>query len=60
VATEADRDRYIDFANLVFSMAHRPTTFKQLVPKVYGDGKKTAHMQNLALDDAGNIAAWWR
>jgi predicted N-acetyltransferase YhbS len=55
VATEADRDQYIDFANLVFSMAHRPHDFKAMLPKVYGDGKKTAHMQNLALDDAGNI-----
>jgi predicted N-acetyltransferase YhbS len=55
VATEADRDNYIDFANLVFSMAHRPHDFKALCPKVYGDGKKTAHMQNLALDGAGNV-----
>lgn len=54
-ATEADRDKYIDFANLVFSMAHRPHDFKAVVPKVYGDGKKTAHMQNLALDDQGNV-----
>ena len=54
-ATEADRDRYIDLANLVFSMAHRPHDFKQLLPKVYGDGRETAHMQNIALDDAGNV-----
>lgn len=55
VATEADRDSYIDFANLVFSMAHRPHDFKALLPKVYGDGKETAHMQYLALDDAGGV-----
>lgn len=55
VATEEDRDQYIDFANLVFSMAHEPHDFKALLPKVYGDGKKTAHMQNLALDDGGKI-----
>ncbi len=55
VATEADRDKYIDFANLVFSMAHRPHDFKAMLPKVYGDGKETAYMQNLALDEAGNL-----
>ena len=54
-ATEADRDKYIDFANLVFSMAHRPHDFKAMLPKVYGDGKQTASMQNLALDDQGNV-----
>ncbi len=55
IATEADRDKYIDFANLVFSMAHVPHDFKALLPKVYGDGKMTAQMQNLALDDTGNV-----
>lgn len=54
-ATEADRDSYIDFANLVFSMSARPHNFKALLPKVYGDGQKSAHMQTLALDGKGNI-----
>jgi hypothetical protein len=36
-------------------MAHRPHDFKALLPKVYGDGKQTAFMQNLALDDQGNV-----
>ena len=31
-------DDVVDFANFVFSQAHRPHDFKTLLPKVYADG----------------------
>ena len=37
VATPADQADIIDFANYVFSQAHVPHDFKQLLPKAYGD-----------------------
>ena len=54
-ATMADREKYLDFANLVFSNAHRPHDFQALIPKVYGEGRDTAHMQNIAVRDDGSI-----
>lgn len=36
IATAADEKDIIDFANYVFSQAHRPHDFKTLLPKVYG------------------------
>ncbi|MDR1569352.1 MAG: GNAT family N-acetyltransferase [Oscillospiraceae bacterium] len=33
-----ERGDLIDFANMVFSVAHRPHDFKKMLPKVYGDG----------------------
>ncbi|MGI6239620.1 MAG: GNAT family N-acetyltransferase [Christensenellales bacterium] len=56
-ANESDRDRYIDLANMVFSMAHRPHDFKVLLPKVYGDDKQTAHMQYIALNAQDELRA---
>jgi len=38
IASPADRADLIDFANYVFSQAHRPHNFKTLLPKVYADG----------------------
>ena len=31
-ATENDREKYVDFANLVFSNAHVPHDFETLIP----------------------------
>lgn len=42
VAQPADQAALIDFANYVFSQAHRPHDFKRLLPKVYGDHVCTA------------------
>ena len=53
--TPADREQYLDFANMVFSMGHVPHDFKALLPKVYGDGKPTDEMHNLAVDDQGRV-----
>ena len=53
--TPADREQYIDFANMVFSMTHVPHNFKALLPKVYGDGRQTDGMHNLAVDDQGRV-----
>lgn len=54
-ATMAERDAYLDFANLVFSNAHRPHDFATLIPKVYGPGRETASMQHIALDERSRI-----
>jgi predicted N-acetyltransferase YhbS len=54
-AVEADRAQYLDFANMVFSCAHVPHDFQAMIPKVYGADKKTAHMQNIAVDENGSI-----
>ena len=54
-ATENDREKYVDFANLVFSNAHVPHDFETLIPKVYGRNRKTAYMQNIAVRDDGAI-----
>jgi len=54
-ATENDREKYVDFANLVFSNAHVPHDFETLIPKVYGRTRKTAYMQNIAVRDDGAI-----
>jgi predicted N-acetyltransferase YhbS len=42
VASPADRDDCLDFGNFVFSQAHAPHDFKQLLPKVYGDNVNCA------------------
>jgi len=54
-ATENDREKYVDFANLVFSNAHVPHDFEALIPKVYARHRKTAYMQNIAVRDDGAI-----
>lgn len=54
-AENNERDQYIDFANMVFSTAHCPHNFKTLLPKVYGDGRESAHMHNLAVREDGCI-----
>ena len=54
-ARPEDRAHYLEFINLVFSMAHRPHDFRTLLPKVYDDGRDADEMQNIAVDDAGKI-----
>lgn len=54
-ATEADREKYIDFANMVFSCAHVPHDFQKLIPKVYDPAQQTAYMHNIAVRDDGSI-----
>lgn len=54
-AREDERAAYLDFANLVFSAAHRPHDFQAMLPKVYGADKQTAHLQNIAVDESGRI-----
>lgn len=55
----SERDDVIDFANYVFSQAHRPHDFKTLLPKVYGeraDWAALAPLHYLAVRD-GRIRA---
>ena len=53
--TAADREKFIDFANMVFSCAHQPHNFKTLIPKVYADGRDSNHFHNLAVREDGSI-----
>ena len=54
-ATEADREKYVDFANMVFSCAHEPHDFQKLIPKVYDPSQQTAYMHNIAVRDDGSV-----
>lgn len=54
-ATENDREKYVDFANMVFSSAHVPHDFQKLIPKVYDPAQQTAYMHNIAVRDDGSI-----
>lgn len=54
--TSADRAEIVDFANYVFSQAHRPHDFKTLLPKAYADDRDTAACHYLARQD-GRIRA---
>ena len=54
-ARPEDRAQYLDFINMVFSMAHRPHDFSKLLPKVYGPGRPTDALQNIAVDEAGRV-----
>lgn len=53
--TPADREKFIDFANMVFSCAHQPHDFKALIPKVYADGRDTDNFHNIAVREDGSI-----
>ena len=54
-ATEADREKYVDFANMVFSCADEPHDFQKLIPKVYDPSQQTAYMHNIAVRDDGSV-----
>lgn len=43
--------KVLDFINMVFSMAHNPHDFRQLLPKLYQDGQEEKSIHYLALED---------
>jgi Predicted acetyltransferase len=45
----------IDFADLIFSKAHRPHDFATLLPKNYGPGRTKPENHVVALDDDGGL-----
>lgn len=47
----------IELANYVFSTAHRPHDFEQLIPKVYQAGPKMARIHRVAVNEKGRIRA---
>ncbi|MDO4739087.1 MAG: GNAT family N-acetyltransferase [Eubacteriales bacterium] len=53
--------KVIDFINLVFSMAHEPHDFKELLPKAYGDGACAMPEHYIAIEDGrieGLVGLW--
>lgn len=55
-AKPEERESYIDFADMVFTTADGvPLSFEASIPKVYGKGVDSAHMQNIAVDDEKGI-----
>lgn len=46
----------LDFINMVFSMAHYPHDFRNLLPKLYGEGKEEKSTHYIAVED-GSIKA---
>lgn len=57
IATPADREQVIDFANYVFSQAHRPHDFKTLIPKEYSDRVPGTATHYIAVREDGVIRA---
>ena len=57
IAEPADRERVVDFANYVFSQAHRPHDFKTLLPKVYADDAPETAVHYIARREDGAIRA---
>lgn len=57
LAKTGEREACIEFADYVFSKAHRPHDFETLIPKVYGEGIDSAFMHRIAVDDNGKIRA---
>ncbi len=51
-----EKDEIIDFANFVFSMAHRPHDFASLIPKLYGDETDSSE-DHYIIRENGNIQA---
>lgn len=50
-ASDEHRQDIIDFINYVFSQAACPHDFKELIPKVYADGRGYADIHAIVLDD---------
>lgn len=50
-ATPADRERILDFINMIFSMVRKPHDFSLLIPKVYGAEVEYSHIHALAIKD---------
>ena len=55
--TPADHDDIVDFGNYVFSQAHVPHDFKQLLPKAYADGVKGIEEWHFLAKQNGRIRA---
>lgn len=47
----------IELANYVFSTAHRPHDFEQLIPRVYQAGPEMARIHRVAVNEKGRIRA---
>lgn len=43
--------KVLDFVNMVFSMAHKPHDFRQLLPKLYQEGQEENSIHYLALEN---------
>ncbi len=57
VASENDREEIVDFANYVFSQAHRPHDFKALLPKAYADHLPELGAKHFLAKQEGRIRA---
>lgn len=57
LAKPGEEAKLLDFANYVFSQAHRPHDFRTLLPKVYGEGVQNADMHYVAEESDGSIRA---
>lgn len=56
-AYDGEEEKILDFANYVFSQAHRPHDFRTLLPKVYGEGRHFAPLHIVAHDEKDNLRA---
>ncbi len=56
IGTKSDKNDIVDFGNLVFSVAHAPTDFKALLPKLYSDRYDFSERHFLCKED-GKIKA---
>lgn len=54
-ARPEEREAYVDFANFVFSQAHRPHDFEVLIPRVYGRNVDSSSFHRIAVDEKGRI-----
>lgn len=57
LGTPADHDDIVDFGNYVFSQAHVPHDFKQLLPKAYADGVEGIEQWHFLAKQNGRIRA---
>ena len=57
VASAADREEIVDFANYVFSQAHEPHDFKTLLPKAYADHLPELGAKHFLAKQEGRIRA---
>lgn len=57
LARPEEKEAYTDFADFVFSKAHRPHDFETLIPKVYGNDADFSPIHRLALNEKGQIRA---
>ena len=57
LATPEEWEDCIELANYVFSMAHRPHDFEQLIPRVYQAGPEMARIHRVAVAENGRLRA---